>query len=103
MAAATGAAAATRVGAGGAWYRTDNVQLAPTAAALLGGGIELWAAMSLRADGVTQEQALVWTGSADIATVAPAGHCGGWASAVGTTAYMTYGNRMGVDWFGPFM
>jgi hypothetical protein len=102
--AGNGATAASRLSATGApWYRTDNVQLSATPADLLGGATQLWAAMSLRADGVTQEQALVFTGAATVATAgSAAGSCSGWASTASTSAAMTYGNRVGIDWFGPF-
>jgi hypothetical protein len=102
--AGNGATAGSRLSATGAsWYRTDNVQLSATPNDLLGGVSQLWAAMSLRADGVTQEQALVFTGAATVATAgSAAGSCSGWTSTASTSAGMTYGNRMGTDWFGPF-
>ncbi len=104
MLAGNGATAASRFSsAGGPWYRTDYVQLSNAATDLLAGTTTLWAAMSLRADGLTQEQQLVWTGAATVATAGTsAGTCAGWGSTAGTTGATTYGNRLGADWFGPF-
>jgi trimeric autotransporter adhesin len=105
--AGNGTSAASRftvTGGSAPWYRADNVQLAATAASYLAAGTIPWAALSLRADGVTQQQDLVFTGAADPSALGTAaGTCGGWASTSGSNAVVTYGNFVTPTWFGPFM
>jgi len=102
--AGNGVTAASRLSATGApWFRADNVQLSATPSDLLAGATPLWAAMSLRADGLTQEQIFTYAGAATVATAGTAaGSCTGWTSTASTSAAMTYGNVMGTDWFGRF-
>ena len=104
MMAGNGTTAASRFSSSGAtWYRPDNVQLTNTAADMLGGAVAPFAALGISANGLTQEQALVWTGAATVATAGTAAStCMGWTSSSGTTAAVTYGILMGTDWFGRF-
>jgi hypothetical protein len=86
------------------WYRTDNVQLASSAANYLAAGATPWASLSLRADGLTQEPVVAWTGAATPSTAGTAaGTCSGWTSTSGTTTYDSYATFVQDDWFGRFM